>query len=116
MSNRLTANECGVLNSIKIAATLVGIAAFGIIALRVVEQIAPLLKGSTGYTMESQMVNSQDITGATEIPFTIRMTVTDMPVPDVAGPQQGGGIHRTERHNLLARNTIRFGKLLAGVG
>ena len=80
MSNRLTGNECGVLNSIKIAATLVGIAARGIVALRMVEQMAPLLKASTGYTLEGQMVNSQDINGATEIPFTMRMTLKDMPV------------------------------------
>jgi hypothetical protein len=50
------------------------------VALRAVEQIAPLLQASTGYAMEGQMVNSQDITGATDIPFTMGITVMAIPV------------------------------------
>jgi len=65
-------DRCGILTSIKGATLVTGVAALGLAAWSLAQQVWPLANASAGYAQEGQMSNDQATTEESAVALTLR--------------------------------------------
>jgi hypothetical protein len=90
----------GIVMSINAAMLVAGVAALGLVAGSVVQQIWPLANASVGFALEGQMSNNQATTEETDIPLTVGIAATAIPMATaVALPLWSYGFFRAHYKN-----------------